>query len=100
MIFCNLKVIDTVKDVHFFITVDNALIIIRRLTSFGNFGLLNNVFPFYTVLDTGCPIFDLKLADVLYYVVFPSLGLPLGPMVIGVHLNIFLTVLESGILCT
>jgi hypothetical protein len=49
------------------------IIIIRRLTSFESFGLLNDVFPFYTVLDTGCPIFYLKLADVLHYVVFPSL---------------------------
>ena len=32
---------------------------IRRLTfSFESFGLLNDVFPFYTILDTSCPIFD------------------------------------------
>jgi hypothetical protein len=52
---------------------ESFIIIIRRLTSFGSFGLLNDVFPFYTVLDTGCLIFDLMLVDVLYYVVFPSL---------------------------
>ena len=34
------------------------IIIIRRLTfSFESFGLLNDIFPFYTILDTSCPIF-------------------------------------------
>jgi len=47
---------------------------IRRLTSFvKGFGLLNDVFPFYSILDTDCPIFDIQLTDILYYIVFPSL---------------------------
>jgi hypothetical protein len=77
------------------------IIIIRRLTSFvGSFGLLNDVSPFHSVLNTGCPIFNIQLADILYYIVFPTfLGLPLDLTVRGVQLNIFLTVLESGILC-
>jgi hypothetical protein len=38
---------------------DIIFFFIRRLTSFGeSFGLLNDVFPFYTVLGTGCPIFN------------------------------------------
>jgi hypothetical protein len=45
----------------------------QALNFLWSFGLLNDVFLFYTVLDTGCPIFYLKLADVLYYVVFQSL---------------------------
>ena len=35
--------------------------VIRRLTfSFESFGLLNDVFPFYTILDASCPIFDVQ----------------------------------------
>jgi hypothetical protein len=50
------------------------IIIIRRLTSFvESFDLLNKVFPFHSVLNTGCPIFNIQLADILYYIVFPSL---------------------------
>ena len=46
----------------------------RRLTfSFESFGLLNDVFPFYTILDTRCPIFDVQQMNILYYIVFPSL---------------------------
>ena len=34
---------------------------IRRLTfCFESFGLLNEVFPFYTILDASCPIFDVQ----------------------------------------
>jgi hypothetical protein len=47
---------------------------IRRLTSFvESFGLLNDVFPFHSVLNTGCPIFNIQLTDILYCIVFPSL---------------------------
>jgi hypothetical protein len=53
------------------------MFIIRRLTSFsGRFGLLNDFSPFYSVLYTGCPNFNFQMADVLYYVVFPSLFRP------------------------
>jgi hypothetical protein len=34
---------------------------IRRLTfSSESFGLLNDVVPFYTILDASCPIFDVQ----------------------------------------
>jgi len=47
---------------------------IRPLTSFiKSLGLLNDVFPFCSILDTNCPIFDIQLTDILYYIVFPSL---------------------------
>ena len=47
---------------------------IRRLTSsFESFGLLNDVFPFYTILDTSCPIFYVQYTNILYYIFFPSL---------------------------
>jgi hypothetical protein len=86
---------------HLFFLFFFLFIIIRHLTSFvESFGLLNDVFPFHSVLNTGCPIFNIQLMDVLYYIVFPSLGLPLDLTVRGVQLNIFLTILESGTLCT
>jgi len=66
----------------------------------GSFGLLNDDLPLCSTLDTGYPIFDLHLTEVLYDVVLPSmLGLPLGLVVKGFHLNIFLAAPVSGILC-
>jgi len=37
-----------------------------------NFGLLNDLFPFSSILDAGYPVFDLHLANVLFNVVLPS----------------------------
>ena len=66
-----------------------------------SFGLLNDLFPFPSILDAGYPVFDLHLADVLCDVILPSvLGFPCDLLVRGFQLNIFLTVLVSGILCT
>jgi hypothetical protein len=37
-----------------------------------SFGLLlNNLFPFPSILDTGYPVFDLHLANVLFDVILP-----------------------------
>jgi len=65
------------------------------------FGLLNDLFPFPSILDAGYPVFDLHLSDVLFDVILPSVlgGLPCDLLVKGFQLNIFLTVLVSGILC-
>jgi len=42
------------------------------------FGILNDLFPFPSILDAGYPVFDLHLASVLFDVIFPSvLGLVL-----------------------
>jgi hypothetical protein len=38
-----------------------------------SFGLLNDLFPFSSILDAGYPVFDLHLADVLFNVILPSL---------------------------
>jgi hypothetical protein len=35
-------------------------------------GLLNDLFPFPSILDAGYPVFDLNLADVLFDVILPS----------------------------
>jgi len=37
-----------------------------------SFGLLNDLFPLPSILDTGYPVFDLHLADVLFDVILPS----------------------------
>jgi len=37
-----------------------------------SFGLLNDLFPFPPIQDTGYPIFDLHLANVLFNVILPS----------------------------
>ena len=37
-----------------------------------SFGLLNDLFPLPSILDTGYPVFDLHLADVLCDVILPS----------------------------
>jgi hypothetical protein len=37
-----------------------------------SFGLLNDLFPFPSILDAGYPVFDLHLANVLFYVILPS----------------------------
>jgi hypothetical protein len=37
-----------------------------------SFGLLNDLFPFSSILDGGYPVFDLYLANVLFDVILPS----------------------------
>jgi hypothetical protein len=37
-----------------------------------SFGLLNNIFPFPSILDTGYPVFNLHLANILFDVILPS----------------------------
>jgi hypothetical protein len=37
-----------------------------------SFGLFNDLFPFPSILDTGYPVFDLYMTDVLFDVVLPS----------------------------
>jgi hypothetical protein len=37
-----------------------------------SFGLLNNLFPFPSILDAGYPVLDLQLANVLLDVILPS----------------------------
>jgi hypothetical protein len=36
------------------------------------FGLLNDLFPFPSILDADYPVFDLHLSDVLFDVILPS----------------------------
>jgi hypothetical protein len=36
-----------------------------------SFGLLNNLFPFPSILDAGNPVFDLHLANALFVVILP-----------------------------
>jgi hypothetical protein len=37
-----------------------------------SFGLLNDLFPFSSILDAGYPVFDLHLTDVLCDFILPS----------------------------
>jgi hypothetical protein len=37
-----------------------------------SFGLLNDLFPFPSILDAGYPAFNLHLADILFDVILPS----------------------------
>ena len=37
-----------------------------------SFGLLNNIFPFPSILDAGYPVFNLHLANILFDVILPS----------------------------
>jgi len=39
---------------------------------FESFGLLNDLFPFHSVLDAGYPVFNLHLANFLFDVILPS----------------------------
>jgi hypothetical protein len=38
-----------------------------------SFGLLNDLFPFSSILDAGYPVLDLQLANVLFNVIVPSI---------------------------
>ena len=40
---------------------------------FESYGLLNDIFPFPSILDAGYPIFNLHLANVLFDVILPSI---------------------------
>jgi hypothetical protein len=65
-------------------------------------GLLNDPFPFLSILDAD-QVFNLHLTNILFDVILPSvlnLRLTYDLLVMGFHLNIFLAVLVSGILCT
>jgi len=65
-----------------------------------NYGLLN-IFPFPSILDAGYTIFNPHLANVLFDAILPSVrGSTLWFLVRGFHLNILLSFLASGILCT
>jgi hypothetical protein len=37
-----------------------------------SFGLLNDLFPLPSILDSGYPVFDIYLADILCDVILPS----------------------------
>ena len=37
-----------------------------------SFDLLNDLFPFPSILDTGYPVLNLQLADVLFNLILPS----------------------------
>ena len=37
-----------------------------------SFGLLNDIFPFPSILDAGYPVFNLHLANILFDVILPS----------------------------
>jgi hypothetical protein len=66
-----------------------------------SFGLLNDLFPFFSILDAGYPVLVLQLANVLFDVILPSvLALSCDLLVRGFQFPTFLTVLVSGILCT
>jgi hypothetical protein len=38
-----------------------------------SFGILNDLFPFPSILDAGYPVFDLQLPNVLFDVILPSI---------------------------
>jgi hypothetical protein len=37
-----------------------------------SYGLLNDIFPFPSIMDAGYPIFSLQLANVLFDIILPS----------------------------
>jgi len=42
-----------------------------------SFSLLNDIFPFPSILDAGYPVFNIRLANILFDVILPS--------VLGIH---------------
>jgi len=38
-----------------------------------SFGLLNDIFPFPSILDAGYPVFNLHLANILFDSILPSI---------------------------
>jgi hypothetical protein len=55
------------------IQCDVLLLTGTELTLVGTFGLLNDLFPFPSILDAGYPVLDLQLANVLFDVILPSI---------------------------
>jgi len=63
-------------------------------------GLLNYLFPLPSIMDSGYPVIYLHFAEVLFDVMLPSVVASSCDLLVrGFQLNIFLTVLFSGILC-
>jgi hypothetical protein len=92
---------DAYQNQQIFLYFSSLLLPGPELPSVESFGLLNDLFPFPSILDAGYPVCDLQLANVLFDVISHLyLGLPCDLLVRGFQLNIFLTVLVSGILCT
>jgi hypothetical protein len=56
-----------------------------------SFGLLNDIFPFPSILDAGYPVFNLHLANILFNVILPS--------ALGSSLIIQIVYLELYFLC-
>jgi hypothetical protein len=48
---------------------------------FESFGLINDLFPFPSILDSGYPVLDLQLANALFDVILPSV---LAPIITGI----------------
>ena len=44
-----------------------------------SFGLLNDLFPFPSILDTGYRVFNLHLANILFDVILPSVFAIMSP---------------------
>jgi len=67
-----------------------------------SFGLLNDLFPLPSILDAGYPVFFIFIWQMSCVMLSSHLylGLPCDLLVRGFQLNIFLTVLVSGIRCT
>ena len=59
---------------HFFFLLLLLLLLLLQALNIlvESFGLLNHLFPFPSILDAGCPVFDLHLANVLFDVILPS----------------------------
>jgi hypothetical protein len=60
----HINFIDIISLIFFFFQALNFLV--------ESFGLLNDIFPFPSILDAGYPLFDLHLADALFDVILPS----------------------------
>ena len=63
-VYCSSMSWDPIYNCIFFFQALNFLV--------ESFGLLNDLFPFPSILDAGYPVFDLHLADVLCDVILPS----------------------------
>jgi hypothetical protein len=53
-------------------TILLLLLLLLLLPLVESFGLLNDLFPFPSILDAGYPVLDLHLANVLFDVILPS----------------------------
>jgi len=61
---------DSPSVVHFFFFFFFFFLALNFLVE--SFGLLNDLFPFPSILDAGYPVFDLHLANVLFVVILLS----------------------------